>query len=217
MKWRYFEVTWKDVESWKDATDPSDWLPSGKLALGEIWQEYKELSVQSQGPITGSKRPRSPDDFERATNMALLTDEEELDELESWISTRPFELDQSESLPQFWLRQRKTNPRLAQMGLDMASIPAMSSECERVFSQGKLLITGQRNRLRADIIEATQCLRMWLIMDRKAAGLWKDHKGDEKPRWVTPLEVYNPDEDPEEASEDKGSLDTEEDTRGNAQ
>jgi hypothetical protein len=37
----------------------------------------------------------------------------------------------------------------------MALILAMSSECERVFSGAKLLITGQRNRLRADIIEAT--------------------------------------------------------------
>jgi hypothetical protein len=41
------------------------------------------------------------------------------------------------------------------MGLDMASIPAMSNDCERVFSQGKLLITGQRNPLKANIIEAT--------------------------------------------------------------
>jgi hypothetical protein len=54
----------------------------------------------------------------------------------------------------------------------MISIPAMSSECERVFSQAKLLITGQRGALTVDIIEATQCLRMWLIMDRKKLGKW---------------------------------------------
>jgi hypothetical protein len=59
------------------------------------------------------------------------------------------------------------------MGLDMASILAMSSECERVFSQGKLLITRQRNRLKPDIIKATQCLRMWLILERKELGKWK--------------------------------------------
>jgi hypothetical protein len=76
--------------------------------------------------------------------------------------------------------------RLAQMGLDMASIPAMSSDCERVFSQGKLLITGQRNRLKADIIEATQCLRMWLILDRKALGKWTG-----RGNWVTPFELHN--------------------------
>ena len=62
----------------------------------------------------------------------------------------------------------------------------MSSECERVFSQGKLLITGQRSRLKVDIIEATQCLRMWLIMDRKAMGKWKG-----KGNWTTPVELFN--------------------------
>jgi len=71
------------------------------------------------------------------------------------------------------------------MALDIASIPAMSSEYERVFSQSKLLITGQRYSLQADIIKATQCLRMWMIMDRKAAGIWK------KGRWTTPYELYN--------------------------
>jgi hypothetical protein len=76
--------------------------------------------------------------------------------------------------------------RIAKMGLDMISIPAMSAECERVFSQDKLLITGQRNRLAADIIEATQCLRMWLIMDRKKAGLWEGRGNCE-----TPMEVFN--------------------------
>jgi hypothetical protein len=76
------------------------------------------------------------------------------------------------------------------MALDMTSIPAMSSECERVFSQSKLLITGQRNRLQADIIEATRCLQMWMIMDRKTAGTWK------KGRWTTPYELYNDTEIP---------------------
>jgi hypothetical protein len=81
---------------------------------------------------------------------------------------------EGDTLPKYWLRQRrvKSTARLAQMGLDMVSIPAMSSECERVFSQAKLLITGQRGALRPDIIEATQCLRMWLIFDRKRLGKW---------------------------------------------
>jgi hAT family C-terminal dimerisation region len=56
------------------------------------------------------------------------------------------------------------------MGLDMLRIPAMSSDCERVFSQAKLMITGQRHRLKPDIVEASQCLRAWLIIDRKKLG-----------------------------------------------
>jgi hypothetical protein len=76
------------------------------------------------------------------------------------------------------------------MGLDMASIPAMSSECKMVFSHRKLLITGQRNRLKPDIIEATQCLQMWLILERKELVKWKSTGN-----WITPSELSNPDDD----------------------
>ena len=47
-----------------------------------------------------------------------------------------------------------------------------------------------RHSLQADIIEATQCLRMCMIMDRKTAGTWK------KSRWTTPYELYNDIETP---------------------
>lgn len=200
MKWMYFEHNWKDAHLWKDAINPGDWLPSGKQALKTLWEEYQYLPIPeaiSTG-TAGSKRARSPEDFERATDMTLLYDDlVEADELEAWLSARVFTLDKNETLPQYWLRQRKLPSvyRLAQMGLDMSSIPAMSSECERVFSQGKLLITGQRNRLKPDIIEATQCLRMWLILERKELGKWKG-----KGNWVTPSELFNPDDDGDDAA-----------------
>ena len=192
MKWKYFEHTWKDASSWKDATDPKSWLPSGKRALNTLWDEYRDLPFENH-ILVGSKRRRSdsPSDFERSTNMALIYgDDVEEDQLEVWISQRPFALDRNDTIIAYWLRQAKDKStyQLARMGLDMASIPAMSSECERVFSQAKLLITGQRHRLQADIIEATQCLRMWMIMDRKTAGTWKKKRID---HWVTPYELHN--------------------------
>jgi hypothetical protein len=48
-----------------------------------------------------------------------------------------------------------------QMAYDHLSIPAMSAECERVFSDTKLTISPNRNRLKEDIIEATECLVQW--------------------------------------------------------
>jgi hypothetical protein len=185
MKWKYFERQWKDAHLWKDATRPESWLPGGKRALNSLWEEYKNLPVV--GPCAGSKRARTPDEFELETDMTQW-DEEEMDELETWLSMKVFKLDDGDTLPAYWLRQSKqpATQRIAQMGLDMASIPAMSSDCERVFSQCKLMITGQRNRLKPDIIEATQCLRMWLIMEKKALGSWKG-----RGNWKTPLELYN--------------------------
>jgi hypothetical protein len=189
MKWKYFEHTWKDAGSWKDTTNGSTWLITGRQALNSMWEEYRNLPIEEDIPMGGSRRQRSPspDDFERSFDMTLLYgDDEDQDELETWLSSKVEKLQGGETLPQFWVRQRKQNStnRLARMALDMVSIPAMSSDCERVFSQAKLMITGQRHRLKADIIEATQCLRMWFIMERKTIGEWQGQGN-----WTVPHEI----------------------------
>lgn len=176
MKWKYFTHTWRDVNSWKDAVNPRSWIPSGKAALLTLWFEYKTAPLDQEVPEQRQQqRERSPDPFSMASDMTLVqTDDDEVDELDKWMSERVFELDEKDTLPKFWLRalKNKTTAKLAQMGLDMVSIPAMSSECERVFSQAKLFLTSQRGALKVDIIEATQCLRMWMILDRKRLGKW---------------------------------------------
>lgn len=50
---------------------------------------------------------------------------------------------------------------LAQMAIDILSIPAMSDEPERVFSRLGLMITDRRNRLEQSTIQATTCLHSW--------------------------------------------------------
>jgi hypothetical protein len=47
------------------------------------------------------------------------------------------------------------------MALDALSIPAMSTECERVFSSSKKLFSPQRCHIKKDLIEATECLKAW--------------------------------------------------------
>jgi len=47
------------------------------------------------------------------------------------------------------------------MGLELATIPVMSTEAERIFSGSKLTISDQRSRLGDDIIEALECLKSW--------------------------------------------------------
>lgn len=172
-KWKYFQTTWKDF--------PRTWLTRGKNALDLLWNEYLDLDMGDAGEAgTRRQRERTPDDYQKETDMTLLDDDEPEDQLKAWLDAKPFALE--EPLIDFWRRLRgvKTTARVAQLGLDMASIPLMSSECERVFSQGKLLITGQRHRLKVDIIEATQCLRAWLIIDRKRENKWRPSKKREK-------------------------------------
>jgi hypothetical protein len=63
----------------------------------------------------------------------------------------------------FWERYEAQYPSLARMAFDVLSIPAMSSECERVFSATKILLSDRRARMKEDIIEASECLRAWLL------------------------------------------------------
>ncbi|ODQ70664.1 hypothetical protein LIPSTDRAFT_74099 [Lipomyces starkeyi NRRL Y-11557] len=48
------------------------------------------------------------------------------------------------------------------MAIDILSIPAMSSEPERVFSGSRRTISWDRARLGAANIERTECLKSWL-------------------------------------------------------
>ena len=180
MKFRHFTTNW--------ASKPA-WIATARKSRREIWAEYKSMDIPIVDTgVADQVRRREPTDYEISMDMVALLKQEEGGELEQWNNDRPFYLDAYESLPQFWFRKSKQRStyRLAKLGLDMVSIPAMSSECERVFSQCKLLITGQRCRIKSDLIEATQCLRMWLIMDRKSAGKWSG-----KGNWITPIDIVN--------------------------
>jgi len=62
--------------------------------------------------------------------------------------------------PIFWWNDCKAAfPSLHLHAFDTLSIPAMSAEYERVFSNTKRLITPERIRLAEDIIEASEYLK----------------------------------------------------------
>jgi hAT family C-terminal dimerisation region len=54
---------------------------------------------------------------------------------------------------------QSTFPTLHLWALDILAIPAMSAECERVFSSTKKLITPERTRLSEEPIEASEYLK----------------------------------------------------------
>ena len=71
----------------------------------------------------------------------------------------------SESKPLTWWKEvgEARYPALARVVYDLFAVPGMSAECERALSLAKRMVTEERHGLRADIIEAEQFLRSWLI------------------------------------------------------
>ena len=54
----------------------------------------------------------------------------------------------------------------------------MSMECERVLSSAKKLLTPARDNLQEDIIEATECLKVWWdeeIIQQRGEGASEIH------------------------------------------
>jgi hypothetical protein len=54
---------------------------------------------------------------------------------------------------------------MSRMALDFFSVPAMSAECERVFSLAKMILTTQRQSMTDATLEALVCLKFWWKSD----------------------------------------------------
>ena len=65
---------------------------------------------------------------------------------------------------QWWWNHRSEFPILSKMAFDILSIPSMSAELERCFSQAKNLITDERNQLGEASVTAFECLKQWQIV-----------------------------------------------------
>lgn len=65
-----------------------------------------------------------------------------------------------------WWNEQDHIPSVQQFAYDHLTIPAMSAETERVFSETKHIIPDVRRRLGAEVIEAQECNKRW-----KRAGI----------------------------------------------
>ena len=157
---------WPSVESqW---ADHPDWLERGKIAVRELWEEYRKLPVE-QDTIpeqpTAARKTTDLDDF-MASVRKLSTHRAPSapptrDEYAEWLSTS----DPGDCLVdnpiQYWLLRRRQYPLLSRMAIDLFSVPAMSSEPERIFSLAGQMVTPPRKRLQADIVGAARCISWW--------------------------------------------------------
>ncbi|KAJ3453314.1 hypothetical protein MRS44_017561 [Fusarium solani] len=168
---------WSTVESqW---ADHPDWLVRGKAAVQELWEEYRNLPVE-QDTIpeqpTVARKTTGLDDFmasiRKLSTQPAPSTSAMLDEYAEWVATT----DPGDCLVddpiQYWLLRRRQYPRLSRMAINLFSVPAMSSEPERIFSLAGQMVTAQRGRLKADLIGAAR-------LQKKDSDVYTEGSGSE--------------------------------------
>src|SRR6266850_7931851 len=153
IKERHFDRNWKG--SHLEAS-----IPKTKKDIRTFWtMEYKGTVVMEPDPVPEiSTGP--VDEFEDFI-YDLSSSSAPFDEYESYCNEKPLQK-APPHLIQYWNGQAANTPSLSKMALDLLAIPAMSAECERIFSSTKILISDRRNRLKEDVIEANECVRYWI-------------------------------------------------------
>lgn len=147
---------WAFFEDW----DPA-WKRDARFRLKQFWEKKYR-------PSTGLPHPapvETPDEGLENSFLQWMEDKstvlEDIDELDLYL-TEP-RLKTVSSVIKWWTdpAQKSRFPLLYLMAIDIFSIPAMSSEPERVFSGTKNTISNNRASLNMESIQATQCLKSW--------------------------------------------------------
>ena len=135
--------------------------------MKQLWEtEYKGRYPVEITPPSAPKG-RDPDPaFDRQREHKRIRIDAPVsaaDLYEQYISTDRLHDDEAgcEEAIAYWLSRYDSQRDLARFALDLFAISPMSDECERLFSSAKLTVTDRRGRMKADIVEACECLRAW--------------------------------------------------------
>ncbi|KAF7567796.1 Dimer-Tnp-hAT domain containing protein [Pyrenophora tritici-repentis] len=159
--------TWKQEWVLHGDEEKKRWFENAQLAVKHLWEtEYKgRYPVEMLPPP--ARKERDPDPaFDRQREHKRIRIDAPVsttDLYEQYISTDRLHNEEAgcnEAIA-YWLSRYDSQRDLARFALDMFAISPMSDECERLFSSAKLTIVDRRGRLKADIIEACECLRAW--------------------------------------------------------
>ena len=162
-KWAWFRQEWVlqgDEEKKK-------WFDNAQSAVKQLWEtEYKgRYPVEMLPPQVRKERDPDPAFDRQREHKRIRIDApvSTTDLYEQYISTDRLHDEEAgcDEAIAYWLSRYDSQRDLARFALDLFAISPMSDECERLFSSAKLTIVDRRGKLKADIIEACECLRAW--------------------------------------------------------
>jgi hAT family C-terminal dimerisation region len=153
-KWHYFDTAWEEHP---------EWIESSKSSVEGLWKS-RYAPVAKSGDSSAQSLVEKP--LLKNSFLAWEDEQEDLelptlfDEYQSYIAAPRIKV---KDVRKWWLEdtQQTLYPNLSKMALDLLSIPAMSAEPERLFSDTKITLQDRRNRLGIDIIEAIECIKSW--------------------------------------------------------
>ncbi|RYC80017.1 hypothetical protein BFJ63_vAg17098 [Fusarium oxysporum f. sp. narcissi] len=160
--------------------EEEEWLFAARQLIQKLWEEeYRDLPAQweiSSSNLPAAVRAREYNPFDSFQDELISSTrhghDEATDELERWLSTKQDIYTTYDNPLEYWSAKRFEYPRVAKMAIDILSVPAMASECERTFSSAGSMVSPKRSRLDASTIAVTQTVRSWL-----RAGLLEGYEG----------------------------------------
>jgi hypothetical protein len=174
-RWAYFEDKWQHEEG-------PGWIRDAKTMVQRLWdEEYRDLILDDNVSISSLPSLSSDEDGDgdgddngRLVKRARYSDWKKPrrtlhhnrrrrigDEYAHWqANEQPTDEGIKDSID-YWISKRVEYPRLSRMALDVLTVPAMSAECERLFSSVGRMVTPLRNRLDVNTMGIVQSLRSW--------------------------------------------------------
>jgi hypothetical protein len=142
--------------------DKPDWLESNNRNFQALWATYKSLPKPRVRPTV---KPNDIDDaIDSFIDPSGTTNNKE-DEYESWKRSEPVALRGSPNANnpiKYWVGLQDRYPNLSKLAIDMLSIPGLSCECERLFSELGDLLEPRRRNISPELLAAIQCNRRWI-------------------------------------------------------
>lgn len=158
-----FKFTWFE-QHW---TSPGEarTLSLMKTKIRKLWEkEYREddgIGRTNYSPEPERQVSYLEDILNQMAPSNLLRPERPTrsrDELSLYLAEPPTDL---LGIAEYWKARESEWPHLARMAYDFLSIPAMSSECERVFSSCAKITSPESSRLSGKSLWHHECLKNW--------------------------------------------------------
>ncbi|KAH7460202.1 hypothetical protein FOMA001_g18165 [Fusarium oxysporum f. sp. matthiolae] len=167
--------------SWLEATWMSEeqlaWVRDAKAGIKDYFTRWydanqglcEETTKYEAAPRTiGQEDDQYTQCINSKTKKAFATGGS-VGELEKYLRLEPQD---TQDAIEWWRDHRASFPSLSSFALDVFTIPAMASDCERQSSLAKLTLTSQRLSMGADTLEHVQCLKNWVRQGGVRLGSW---------------------------------------------